>query len=67
MSSPQKARALHRHHFIELEQNADENWVVTSITSGFTGSSLLPPGFNYPDRALAERYARAAIDVQLES
>jgi len=67
MSNPQKARALHRHYFIELEQNADENWVVTSISNGYTGSSLLPPGFNYPDQALAVQYARVAIDFQLSA
>ena len=65
MSNSQKARSLHRNYVIALETNADKNWVVTAITHFRTGSSLLPPGFNYSDRALAERYAKAAIDVQV--
>jgi len=67
MNNPQKARALHRNYFIDLEQNADRNWIVIAITHTYDGSSLLPPGFNYPGRALAERYAQAAIDLQLSA
>ena len=34
-------------------------------THSVKGTSLLPAAFFYPDRATAEQYARAAIDVQL--
>lgn len=67
MSNSQKVRALHRGYFIELEQNANQNWIVTAITHSRLGSDLLTPGFNYPDQALAEPYAKAAIDVQLSA
>jgi hypothetical protein len=65
MSNSPKAHTLHRGYLIELQQNTDQNWVVIAITHTYTGRRLLPPGFNYPDRALAERYVNAAIDLQL--
>lgn len=65
MNNSQARTLLHRNFFIDLAQNADRNWVVTKITHSLTGASLLPPGFNYPDPASAERYARAAVDTQL--
>jgi hypothetical protein len=67
MNTLQRARALHRDYYIDLEQNADQNWVVTAITHGYGGSNLLPPGFQYPDQALARRYAEAAMDFQLSA
>jgi hypothetical protein len=67
MSNPQARTLLHRNYFIDLAQNADQNLVLTKITHSLTGASLLPPGFNYPDQALAEQYARAAIDTQLSA
>jgi len=67
MNNPQKAHAFHRNYFIDLEQNADRNWIVIAITHSCDGSMRLPSGFNYPDRALAERYAPAAIDLQLSA
>ena len=66
MTSFQKARTLYRDYFIDLEQPAGQNWHVISVTHTYNGSSLLPPGFNYPDRTTAEEYARAAIDGQLD-
>jgi len=67
MSSPQKARALYRHYFIDLEQDADQQWRVTAVTHSYVGPKLLPPGFRYPDRTTAEQYAKLAIDAQLSS
>jgi hypothetical protein len=58
------ASALHRHYFIDLEEDA-QGWRVVAITHSVKGSSLLPPAFFHPDRATAEQYARAAIEVQL--
>jgi hypothetical protein len=57
-------RILHRNYFIDLEHDA-QRWRVVAITHSLTGRILLPPGFNYLDRAEAERYAKAAIQVQL--
>ena len=59
------AKAVHRNYFIDLEQDADGCWRVLAITHCYRGPSLLAPGFRYPDRATAEKYAHAAIDVQL--
>jgi hypothetical protein len=67
MGISQTRTLLHRNYFIDLAQSADHNWVVTKITHSLTGVSLLPPGFNYPDHALAEQYARAAVDMQLSA
>jgi len=64
MNNPQKC-AIHRSYVIELEQNADGNWIVPAITHSFNGSRLLPPAFGHPDGATAERIARAAVDFQL--
>jgi hypothetical protein len=61
----QKAHTLYRDHVIHFEQNADGFWRVTAVSHRYNGSPLLPPGFNYPDRATAERYAKLAIDGQL--
>jgi hypothetical protein len=61
-----KARVIHRDHFIELEQDA-QVWRVVAIIHSLKKSRLLPPAFNYPDQATAERYARAAIDSQLST
>jgi hypothetical protein len=59
-----KARAVYRNCLIELAQDA-QGWLVTGITHIVSGSSLLPPGVRYLDRASAEQYAKAAIDAQL--
>jgi hypothetical protein len=58
------ARTLHREYFTDLDQVA-RGWRVVEIVHSRTGKSLLPPAFNYPDQATAERYAKAAIDQQL--
>jgi hypothetical protein len=58
------ATALYRNYFIELEGDADR-WRVVAIAHSVNRSRLLPPAFNYSDRAEPERFARAAIDVQL--
>jgi hypothetical protein len=55
---------LHSNYFIDLEHDG-QSWRVIAITHCFNGSSLVPPGFNYPDQATAEQYARAAMSVQL--
>jgi hypothetical protein len=65
MSNLQKARAVYSHHYIDLEQGADQQWRVTAVTHSYNGSRLLLPGFCYPDRATAEQYAKLAIDAQL--
>ncbi len=59
------ARTVHRDYFIDFEQDADGCWRVATITHCYRGPALLPPGFRYPDRATAEKYAQVAIDVQL--
>ena len=58
------ARILYRNYFIHLEHDA-QRWRVVAIIHSLTGRGLLPPAFNYLERAEAERYAKAAIDVQL--
>jgi hypothetical protein len=60
------AKAVHRNYFIDLVQDdADGSWRVLAIIPCYRGPALLPPGFRYPDRATAEKYAQAAIDAQL--
>jgi hypothetical protein len=59
-----RATALHRNYFIDLEEVA-ARWRVIAITHSVNRSSLLPPAFNFSERAEAEQHARAAIDVQL--
>ena len=59
-----RATTLHRNYYIDLEQDA-QGWRVVAITHSLTGRSLLPPGFNYPDRMTANKYAKAATDMQL--
>jgi hypothetical protein len=59
------ATGLHRNYFIDLEDDG-ERWRVVAITHSVDRSSLLPPAFNYSDRAEAERYARVAIDVRFQ-
>ena len=58
------ATALYRNYSIDLAQDV-QGWRVVSVTHCVIGSRLLPPAFCYPDRSTAERYARAAIDMQL--
>ena len=59
-----KARALYRDYYIDLEEDA-QLWRVAAIMHRITGQTLLPPGFNYADRATVEQYAKAAIDLQV--
>jgi hypothetical protein len=59
-----RATTFHRNYFIDLEEDA-QRWRVVAITHRLTGRALLRPAFNYLDRAGAEQYAKAAIDVQL--
>ena len=59
-------RTLHRNYVINLEHDG-QRWRVVGITHSLTGRALLPPGFYYLERAEAERYAKAAIDVQLST
>jgi len=61
-----KTQTLHRNYFIDLARDA-QGWHVTAITHRISGSSLLPPGFRYPDQATVERYAKAAVDAQLSA
>jgi hypothetical protein len=58
------ATALYRNYSIDLAQDV-QGWRVVSVTHCVIGTRLLPPAFFYPDRSTAERYARAAIDMQL--
>ncbi len=58
------ACTLYRNYFIHLEHDA-QRWRVVAIVHSLTGRALLPPAFNYLERAEAERRAKAAIDLQL--
>jgi hypothetical protein len=57
------ARAFYRDYFIDLEQDA-QGWRVIALTHSLKDSSLPPPAFYHADQAMAEQYARAAINVQ---
>jgi hypothetical protein len=58
------ARTIYRDYFMDFAKDP-MGWRVVAITHSLTGRTLLPPAFLYPDLAIAERYARAAIDGQL--
>jgi hypothetical protein len=60
-----KAQTLHRNYFIDLAEDAQGWWRVTAITHSINGSSLLSIAPRFPNRAIAEQRAKAAIDVQL--
>lgn len=60
------ARVIHSNYSIDLEHDA-QGWRVIAITHCINGSSLVPPAFNYPDQAWAERYARGVISMQLSA
>jgi hypothetical protein len=64
MSQAPRARLVYRDYWIDFEQE-EQGWRVVAIKHSVNQSSLLPPAFLYPDQAKAERYARAAIDVQI--
>ena len=57
--------ALYRNYCIQLVEDDAQRWRVVAIAHSLNGRSLVPPAFNYPGRTLAERYAKAAIDLQL--
>jgi hypothetical protein len=58
------ARTIYRDFFMDFAKDAT-GWRVVAITHSYSGRTLLPPAFHYPDLAIAERYAKAAIDGQL--
>jgi hypothetical protein len=57
---------LHRNYVVNLELDAQtEQWQVVAIIHGPTGRVLPRLPVNFPSRAVAERYAKAAINAHL--
>jgi hypothetical protein len=58
------ARTIYRDYLMDFA-NGPMGWRIVAIAHSLAGRTLLPPAFLYPDLAITERYAKAAIDGQL--
>ena len=59
-------RAFYRDHFIDLEEDANqEGWRVVAIIHSTSMRALSPPAVLSPDDLTAEQHAKEAVDQQI--